>query len=107
MKSHVTRCSIVSDVDHVLVSRVCAQEFLVNGHSWDATLPLSIDAFITSTNGASEKAHAAFLRQYRLRHEDVPLLTITPSIRTPFVDGRRGFGSEGDPTRNPTDKWLG
>ena len=54
---------------------------------------------MSSNGGISESAHAAFLREYGLSEADVPLLTMTPNLQTPFVDGRKGFGSEGDPTR--------
>ncbi len=76
-------------------------EFLIDGHSWDDTLPWSVEAFMSSSNGGatSERAHAAFVAKYNLKDDDVPLLTMTPSLDQPFTEGSHGFGSAGDPTR--------
>ena len=72
-------------------------EFIVNGLSWDANLPWSIDAFLSSRDGEATKAHAVFLRMYGLTAGDVPLLMMTPSFDQPFVPGS-GYARMGDPT---------
>ena len=72
-------------------------EFLLDGNAWEANLPHSIDAFMSSRTGDVVHTHAAFLRAYGLTEADVPLLTMAPSLQTPFVLGS-GFAREGDPT---------
>ena len=73
-------------------------QFIIDGLQWGKMLPWSIEAFITSRNGASKAAHAKFLDTYSITAEDVPLLTMAPSADEPFVDGE-AYASRGDPTR--------
>ena len=72
-------------------------EFLVDGNVWERNLPLSIEAFMSSRTGDVERTHAQFLRAYGITSDDVPLLTMAPSLQHPFLLGG-GFAREGDPT---------
>ena len=74
------------------------QEFIIDGTHWAQNLPWSIEAFISSRNGASQAAHEKFLAAYSITAEDVPLLTMTPKLDTPFAEGV-SYGQLGDPTR--------
>ena len=73
-------------------------QFLLDGLVWDAHLPHSVEAFLTSRGdgGLSQRTHDAFLRRYKLQDVDVPLLTLTRSLTHPFVVGTK-FAEHGDP----------
>lgn len=77
-------------------------EFLLDGVWWDAHLPWSIDAFLTSRGdgGLAQRAHAAFLARYadEITTADVPLVSMTPTLTEAFVVGSK-FGERGDPER--------
>ena len=73
-------------------------EFIVDGHVWDRSLPQAIEAFMSGGN--AKAVHAAFLAKYRLDPRETPLLTMTNRIERPFVVGDQ-YSSEGDPTRLP------
>ena len=68
----------------------------MDSRSWDANLPLSIDAFLTDRGGAMRAVHAAFLKAYSLTAADVPLLTLTPDFDNALIAGAR-YGQRGDP----------
>ena len=69
----------------------------MDGISWDSQLPYSIDAFLSSRDGSVLSLHREFLRTYGVSSLDVPLLTLTPSLTRPLVEGG-GWGRHGDPT---------
>ena len=72
---------------------------LVDGYVWEANLPYSIEAFMSSRDGDVAAVHREFLAAFpQVTEADVPLITMTPSIERPFVLGP-GYGSQGDPTR--------
>ena len=76
-------------------------EFEIDGPAMDDGLPWSIEAFLTGAGkGAAhaEAVHAAYLKEYGLTAEQVPLVTVTPNPNCLFVAGTK-FESEGDPTR--------
>ena len=80
-------------------------EFLINGTHWDAHLPWSINAFLSSRSGASERAYDRFLAKYGVTEEvrrfveaEIPLLTLAPFVNEPLVFGVTYAGA-GDPTR--------
>lgn len=75
-------------------------EFLLDGNVWDAALPMSIEAFLTSRGDGSmsKRAHDSFLERYGVSSADVPLLTMTRSLTGLLVVGTK-FAEHGDPER--------
>jgi hypothetical protein len=78
-------------------SALCCSQFIVDGMSWDANLPWSIDAFMTGRDGKATELHAQFLAHHSLSAGDVPLLMMVHSFTQPFVPGA-GYARMGDPS---------
>ena len=74
-------------------------EIMVDGFYWNAQLPHSIEAIVTSPGDPQAQAmHAKFIKAYGLKASDVPLVSFNKaSIDSPFAlqwDGAFNFGGE-------------
>ena len=59
-------------------------EFLVDAFAWNASLPTSVEAFLSGVHG--ETTRAIFLRRYpQMATTDVPLVELTEDPTAPFV----------------------
>ena len=68
-------------------------EAILDGYYWNAQLPHSIEAVLTSPNNpVLRRMHQQFLRRYGVTAEQIPLLTFhKEDLNTPFrVDGEGG-----------------
>ena len=75
-------------------------EFMVDGFFWNAHLPHSIEAIVSSPGDPqARKLHAKFIKAYGLKPSDVPLVSFNKAnIDSPFAlewDG--GFNLGGEP----------
>lgn len=78
-------------------------EIIVEAHSFEASLPRSVEAFFVHVHGspvAARDLHAEFLATYALDEEDCPLVQFDPdNWATPFQSYSGDGGSQGSRAR--------